>query len=116
MRNTTPKNVTTNLVVKYTQLDNDDVIYAHTKTEELYKKNFRLMKDNEKLRKKYEILNKENQALASQLKQKFSNGASNSKTNAPNNMLDLNHSLSLGSGSSQNPSNFNNYIYEASSS
>jgi len=66
------------------------------------------MRENEKLRKTYEILNQENQALASQLKQKFSNGASNSKTNAPNNMLDLNLDLSLGSGSSQNPSNSSN--------
>jgi len=66
------------------------------------------MKDNDRLRKQAEILNKENQTLASQLKQKFSNGASNSKINAPNNILDLNLGLSLGSGSSQNPSNSNN--------
>ncbi|XP_024627201.1 protein LITTLE ZIPPER 4 [Medicago truncatula] len=71
---------------------------------ELYYQNCHIMKENERLRKKAQILNQENQALLSQLKQKLSNGAGNSKTNAPNNMLDLN----LGSGSSQNASNSSN--------
>ena len=57
------------------------------------------MKVNEKLRKKAELLSEENQRLLSQLKQQFSNGASNSKTNAPSNMFDINLGLSLGSGS-----------------
>ena len=71
---------------------------------ELYYQNCHIMKENERLRKKAQILNQENQALLSQLKQKLTNGASNSKTNTPNNMLDLN----LRSGSSQNASNSSN--------
>ncbi|CAJ2632373.1 protein LITTLE ZIPPER 3 [Trifolium pratense] len=72
---------------------------------ELYYQNCHIMKENEKLRKKAQLLNQENQELLSQLKKKLSNGgASNSKTNAPNNMFDLN----LGSSSSQNASNSNN--------
>jgi len=65
------------------------------------------MKENEKLRKKAELLSQEKQTLLSLFKQKFSDGASNSKTNAPSNMLDLNLGLSLGSTSSQNPSSNN---------
>jgi len=39
------------------------------------------------LRKKGQLLNQDNQASLSQLKQMFSIGASNSKTNARDNML-----------------------------
>ncbi|RDX60612.1 Protein LITTLE ZIPPER 4, partial [Mucuna pruriens] len=60
--------------------------------------NCHIIKENERLRKKAQVLNQENQALLSELKQKLSKG--NAKTNAPNNILDLN----LSSSSSQNPS------------
>ncbi|XP_018813655.1 protein LITTLE ZIPPER 3 [Juglans microcarpa x Juglans regia] len=68
----------------------------------LYLQNCYIMKENERLRKKAQLLNQENQALLSELKQKLSNG--NPKTNATDNIPDLN----LSSSSSQNPSSSSN--------
>ncbi|XP_038691518.1 protein LITTLE ZIPPER 3 [Tripterygium wilfordii] len=67
----------------------------------LFLQNCYIMKENERLRKKAQLLNQENQALLSELKQKLSKG--DSKGNAQNTISDL----TLGSSSSQYPSNSN---------